>query len=61
MNYQALLKKLTVTQLVKNFPAFYGTPKFITVFTTVHQMHPVHNFPPYFPKIYSNITIPLYA
>jgi len=28
-----LLKKLTVIQLVKKLPAFYGTQKFITVFT----------------------------
>jgi len=28
------LEKLTVTQLVKNFTAFYGTRWFITVFTT---------------------------
>jgi hypothetical protein len=30
---RVLLEKLTVTQLVKKFPAFYGTRKFITVFT----------------------------
>jgi hypothetical protein len=29
-----VLEKLTVTQLVKKFPAFYGTRRFITVFTT---------------------------
>jgi hypothetical protein len=29
----ASLKKLTVTQLVKKFPPFYGTRWFITVFT----------------------------
>jgi hypothetical protein len=28
-----LLEKLTVTQLVKKFPTFYGTRRFITVFT----------------------------
>jgi len=27
------LEKLTVTQLVKKFPAFYGNRRFITVFT----------------------------
>jgi hypothetical protein len=32
-----LLEKLIVTQLVKKFPAFYGTQKFITVFTTAHH------------------------
>jgi hypothetical protein len=30
---RVLLEKLTVTQLVKKFPAFYGTRRFITVFT----------------------------
>jgi hypothetical protein len=29
----ALLEKLPVVQLLKNFLAFYGTRKFITVFT----------------------------
>jgi hypothetical protein len=29
-----VLEKLTVTQLVKKFPALYGTRRFITVFTT---------------------------
>jgi len=28
-----ILDKLTVTQIVKKFPAFYWTPRFITVFT----------------------------
>jgi hypothetical protein len=28
-----LLKKLIITQLVKTFPVFYGTKRFITVFT----------------------------
>jgi len=32
----AFLQKLTVTQLVKKFPAFYGTGSFITVFTRPH-------------------------
>jgi hypothetical protein len=31
---QNILEKLTVTQLVKKFPAFYGTRRIITVFTT---------------------------
>jgi hypothetical protein len=30
---RVLLEKLTVTQLVKKFPSFYGTRRFITVFT----------------------------
>jgi hypothetical protein len=29
----SLLQKLTVTQLVKKFPIFYGTRRFITTFT----------------------------
>jgi hypothetical protein len=29
----ALLEKLPIVQLLKNFPAFYGTWRFITVFT----------------------------
>jgi hypothetical protein len=32
---QSLFEKLTVAQLVKKFPAIYGTPWFITVFTRV--------------------------
>jgi hypothetical protein len=31
--YFLLLEKLTGSQLVKKFPAFYGTRKLITVFT----------------------------
>jgi hypothetical protein len=34
---RVLLENLTVTQLVKKFPTFYGTSKFITVFTKAHQ------------------------
>jgi hypothetical protein len=33
-----LLEKLTGYQLVKKFPAFYGTRKFITAFTNVHHV-----------------------
>ena len=32
------LKKLTVSQLVKNFPPFYGTRRFITAFTNACHM-----------------------
>jgi len=45
-------------------PAFYGIQTFITVFTTachwsfLSQMNPLHTFPPYFPKINSNIVFP---
>jgi hypothetical protein len=30
---RGLLEKLTVSQLVKKFPTFYGTRRFITAFT----------------------------
>ena len=33
-----LLKKLTGSQLVKKFPAFYGTRRFITAFTSARQL-----------------------
>jgi hypothetical protein len=58
----ALLEKPAIVQLLKNFPAFYGTPRFITVFTKAHhwslswarsiQSIPTH---PYLSKIYFNI------
>jgi hypothetical protein len=35
---RGLLEKLTVSQLVKNFPAFYGTRRFITAFTRARHM-----------------------
>ena len=34
----ALLDKLTGSQLIKKFPAFYGTRKFITAFTSVRHL-----------------------
>ena len=34
---RVLLKKLTVSQLVKKFPTFYGTRKFITTFTSARH------------------------
>jgi hypothetical protein len=34
---RVLLDKLTVTQLVKKLPAFYGNRRFITVFTTARH------------------------
>jgi hypothetical protein len=33
-----LTEKLTGSQLVKEFPAFYGTGSFITAFTTVRHL-----------------------
>ena len=35
---RVLLKKLTGLQLVKKFPAFYGTQKFITALTSVRHL-----------------------
>jgi hypothetical protein len=35
---QGVLEKLTVCQLVKKFPAFYGTWRVITAFTTAHHL-----------------------
>jgi hypothetical protein len=43
---RVLLGKLTGSQLVKKFPAFYGTQRFITVFTRARHLslsiNPVH-------------------
>jgi hypothetical protein len=36
--HDVLLEKLTVPQLVKKFPAFYGTRKFITAFTILRHL-----------------------
>ena len=35
---RVLLEKLTGSQVVKKFPAFYGTRKFITVLTSARQL-----------------------
>jgi hypothetical protein len=35
---RVLLEKLTGSQLVKKFPAFYGTRRFITAFTTTRHL-----------------------
>jgi len=34
---RVLFEKLTVTQLVRKFPTFYGTRMFITVFRRAHH------------------------
>jgi hypothetical protein len=34
---RVLLEKLTGSQIVKKFPAFYGTRRFITAFTSAVQ------------------------
>ena len=51
---RALLEKLTSSQLVKKFPAFYGTQRFITAFTSVH-----HLSQPWTRSIHSTTHIPL--
>ena len=38
MVQRVLLEKLTGLQLVKKFPAFHGTRRFITAFTSVHHL-----------------------
>jgi len=35
---RVVLENLTGSQLVKKFSAFYGTRKFITAFTSAHQL-----------------------
>jgi len=35
---RVLLEKLIGFQLVKKFPALYGTRRFITAFTSAHQL-----------------------
>jgi len=35
---RVLLEKLTGSQLVKKFPAFYGTRRFITPFTSARHL-----------------------
>ena len=37
---KVLLEKLTGSQLVKKLPAFYGTQRFITAFTTARHPSP---------------------
>jgi hypothetical protein len=38
--WSRVLEKLTGLQLVKKFPAFYGTRRFITAFTTACHLSP---------------------
>jgi len=38
LNEAVLLEKLTGSQLVKKFHAFYGTQRFITAFTSAHHL-----------------------
>jgi len=59
-----LLEKLTGSQLVKKFPAFYETQRLITAVTQclltvpiLSQLDPVHTPTPHFLKIYLNIIL----
>jgi hypothetical protein len=60
--WSRVLENLTVTQLVKKFPAFYGTWRFITVFIQAHpSLEPYESsshLPVYSSKIYTNIIFP---
>jgi hypothetical protein len=53
-----LLEKLTGSQLVKNFPAFYGTHKFITAFTSARHLSLSWAPTSHFLKIHLNIILP---
>jgi hypothetical protein len=50
----ALLEKPPIVLLLKHFPTFYGTRRFITVFTRaiLNQIHPFYTIPSYLSKIH---------
>jgi hypothetical protein len=55
-------EKLRVAQLVKEFPAFYGTQSLITVSIAVRhfirsQRNPIHTLTSYFCKIHFDVTL----
>ena len=62
---RVLPEKLTPPQLVKKFPAFYGTRRFMTAFTTARHMslywtRSIQSArPSYFPTIHFNIILHL--
>jgi hypothetical protein len=58
-----LLEKLPIVQPLKNFPEFYGTQRFITVFTralhwSLSWVRSIQSIPPHLYKIYLNIVHP---
>jgi len=57
-----LLQKLTDSQSVKKFPAFYGTRRFITAFTSARQLslywaRSIQSIPPHHPTSWKSILI----
>jgi hypothetical protein len=59
---QSLLEKPPIVQLLKNFPVFYATRRFITSFTRAlywslswARINPIHTIPYYRSKIHLNI------
>jgi hypothetical protein len=54
---RVLLEKLTGLQLVKKFPVFFGTPRFITAFTSSHHVSLSGATTSYFLKIHLNIML----
>ena len=60
---RVLLEKLTGLQLVKKFPAFYGTRRFITALTSVRHLSlscasPIQSTYPHLLEIHPNIIHP---
>ena len=53
-----LVEKLLVPQLVWKYFAFYGTWRFIIMFSRPCQIHPVYTIPRYFLRICFNIILP---
>jgi hypothetical protein len=52
------LEKLTVAQLVKIFLAFYGTRRYITMFTKARHISSIHTLLPFFSKTQFSIILP---